>query len=182
MPIEIPNNEYHAISRWRVEATREEIAAITATPEDLMRWWPAAFLESRMTKAGDAAGVGAEFECHVKGWLPYSLNFAGRVTEAVYGRKLRVAVWGDFVGGMNCDIEEDGAFCRIVFDWRVRVEKPLVKRLSFLFKIGFYFNHLWVMTQGLKSIKAELARRRSAKIQVATPGPTFGWLRKWLPR
>ena len=188
MLAELVNNEYRAVTRWRVQAAPGELATIAQTPEDLMRWWPAAFLVSEMTKPGDGSGVGAEFECHTKGWLPHTFHFQGRVVEAVYGRKVRVVVWGDFEGSMECGVEQAGTSCRIQFDWRVRVEKPLIRRLSFLFKALFYCNHMWVMNCGLKSIEVELARRRSARVRRVAPGPTFPygpryqWLRKGLPR
>ena len=103
-----------------------------------------------------------------------------------------MVVWGDFNGRMLCEIEEEAPFCVIRFDWRVRVDKPIVHRLSFLFKIVFYLNHLWVMRSGLRSINLELARRRAAQ-STLTPsvpepphptfpyGPRFAWLRRLCP-
>ncbi len=161
MTRKLDTHEYHAVTRWRVEATRDEVAAISRRPEDLARWWPSAFLRSQSLNMAEEWSAGLEFACHVKGWLPYTLDFTGTVEEAVYGERFRVSVSGDFEGGMSCAIQEDGAYCRIEFDWRVRVNKPVVRRLSFVLKLLFYSNHLWVMTNGLKSINRELARLRA---------------------
>jgi hypothetical protein len=164
-----------------------EIAEITRTPEDLARWWPAAFLEAKKTQDTKDFWSGSEFCCHVKGWLPHTLTFWGRVEDAVLGERFSVEVWGDFEGRMDCTIRQEGPYCHIGFDWRVRVNKPMIRRLSFLLKLLFYSNHLWVMMIGVRSIKRELGRRRG-EMQPDAPGPTFPyspryrWFRKWLPK
>jgi hypothetical protein len=160
MPGKLDTHEYHVRTRWRVQATRWEIAEITRRPEDLARWWPSAFLESKTLNAAEDWAAGQEFSCHVKGWLPYTLRFEGRVDEAVYGERFHVTVWGDFDGRMECRITEDGEWCEIQFDWRVMVNKWIVRRLSWVLKLLFYSNHIWVMTKGRQSINRELAKLR----------------------
>ncbi len=161
MQTRLGTHEYHVRTRWRIRATRWEIAEITRRPEDLARWWPSAFLESRTTNAAKDWAAGQEFSCRVKGWLPYTLRFEGRVDEAVYGHRFTVSVWGDFEGRMDCEITEDGPFCEIRFDWRVWVNKWIVRRLSWVLKLLFYSNHIWVMTKGRKSIHRELEKLRA---------------------
>jgi hypothetical protein len=63
-----------------------------------------------------------------------------------------------------------------VYDWRIRAEKPLLKRLSFLLRPLFEANHRWAMARGEESLKLELARRRAssddARARIAAPpGP-----------
>jgi hypothetical protein len=55
----------------------------------------------------------------------------------------------------------------IVFDWRLRAEKPLLKSLSFLLKPLFRWNHGWAMARGEEGLRRELIRRRAV-----------GWIRK----
>lgn len=50
----------------------------------------------------------------------------------------------------------------IVYDWRIRAAKPLLRYLSFLLKPVFSVNHRWAMARGEESLKAELARRKGA--------------------
>jgi len=187
MPTKLRVHEYHAQTRWRVKATQGELAEITRTPEDLARWWPAAFLEVRETGPSAEIRPGLEACCHVKGWLPHTLKFRGRVEDVVLGEKFTVVVWGDFDGRMDCAVTQEGDYCLVAFDWRVYVNKPFVRRLSFLFKLLFYSNHVWVMMLGLRSVNRELARRRG-EMQPDAPSPTFPYgprsrrLRRWLPR
>lgn len=151
---------YQIKTRWWVRATKEEIAEITQHPEELARWWPSVWRHAR-TLSGTGSGEGSQFEARVKGWLPYSIRFHGRIEEIRYAERLRISAHGDFEGTMDCTIREEPPYCDVCFDWRVRVEKPIVRRLSFCFKLLFWSNHIWVMRQGLRSIKAELATRRA---------------------
>jgi hypothetical protein len=66
----------------------------------------------------------------------------------------------------------------LIYDWRIRADKPLLKALSFLLKPIFSANHRWAMSRGLDSLKLALARRRAATPEDAAkipppPGPTF---------
>jgi hypothetical protein len=56
---------------------------------------------------------------------------------------------------------EHGRDLRILFDWRLRAEKPLLKSLSFLLKPLFRWNHRWAMARGEEGLRRELALRRS---------------------
>jgi len=152
-------NEYQIKTRWWIKATAEEIAEITQRPEDLMRWWSAAWLDARLL-TGEVR-EGSEFECHLKGWLPYTLRFRGRVEVAHYARRCRIVTWGDFDGTMDCEIHEEPPYCEVCFDWRVRVQKAIVRRFSFCFKILFWTNHIWIMRKGIQGMRAELARHRA---------------------
>jgi hypothetical protein len=185
MPTRLRVHEYHAATQWRVMATQRELAEITCTPEDLARWWPAAFLVVKGTGPSAEIRPGTEACCHVKGWLPHTLTFWGRVEDVVLGERFSVEVRGDFNGRMDCTVTQEGDYCLIEFDWRVYVHKPFVRRLSFLLKLLFYSNHAWVMILGLRSINRELARRRG-ELESEPPSPTFPygprsrWLLKWL--
>jgi len=187
MPTKLRLHEYHAKTQWRVKATQGELAEITRTPEDLARWWPAAFLDVRAIALSAEIKPGLEACCHVKGWLPHTLKFWGRVDDVVLGERFSVVVWGDFDGRMDCTVTQEGDYCLVAFDWRVYVNKPFVRRLSFLFELLFYSNHVWVMMLGLRSVNRELARRRG-EMQPDAPGPTFPYgersrrLLKWLPK
>jgi hypothetical protein len=184
-------NEYRVVTSWNVSASAEELARIVSHPEDLTHWWPAVFLRAQPLGDSREFHVGSVVTFETKGWLPYTLTFQGCVQELVYPRKCIVLVWGDFEGQLHCEVLEDGPRCKIRFDWRVRVEKPLVRRLSFLLKPLFYSNHLWVMVRGWQSLKIELARRRLRESGdlyrgVAPPQPTFPygpryrWLRSFV--
>jgi len=161
------------VTRWQLAATVEEVAHIVRDTASLVRWWPAAFLDVRVLRDGDEHEVGKTVRLRTKGWLPYLLRFHLLVEDSCFPNTCSLRVWGDFEGGCLCTVETIDGGVELIFDWRVRVRKPLVRRLSWLLKPVFVANHRWVMRRGLESLALELRRRRDCRLEEAPPGPTF---------
>jgi hypothetical protein len=172
----MPTNDYHFITRWRIQGSIEEIAHILADAPSLTRWWPSVYLEVRELDPGDARGLGRQIDLYTKGWLPYTLRWQFRVTE-IASNGFSIQAEGDFVGRGIWTFEQDGDWAIVTYDWKIVADKPLLRYLSFLMKPLFAANHRWAMAQGERSLKLELARRRAttpeelARIP-APPGPT----------
>jgi hypothetical protein len=171
-------NEYHFISRWRIEGTCGEVADILGDALSLSRWWRSVYLDVIELRPPDARGLGRRVALHTRGWLPYTLRWEFEIVESRYPHGYTLVATGDFDGRGTWTFEQDGAFVNITFDWRIRAEKPMLQRLSFLMKPLFAANHRWAMAQGEESLKLELARRRAtsdaARVQVpAPPGPVI---------
>jgi hypothetical protein len=126
---------------------------------------------------GDEDGVGKIAEFHTKGWLPYTLRWKFRCTEADYPHSFNLEAWGDFVGRGIWNFKQDGAWVHITYDWKVRAEKTLLRYLSPLLKPIFESNHRWAMEKGEESLRLELARRKAPTAEARArvpppPGPT----------
>jgi hypothetical protein len=158
------SNVYHFVTSWRVRASASEIWELVTNPEDLVRWFPATFLDAERAQPAADLRPGSHLRFHVKGWLPYTLRFEGRIHELDDLRKCSVDVWGDFEGRLDCEFEERGEHCTVRFDWNIRVQKPLVRWLSFPLKALFCSNHLWVMLRGWQSLRVEIADRRAKRL------------------
>jgi hypothetical protein len=171
-----PSNDYHFITYWRVPGTVEEVAAVLADERELPRWWPSVYLTVQRLAPGDEHGLHKEVALHTKGWLPYTLNWAFRVSE-VHPNGFTLQARGDFVGRGIWTFVPDGSDVIVVYDWKIRVDKPLLSNLSFILKPVFEANHRWAMARGEESLKLELARRRARGSDLpvplaAPPGPT----------
>jgi len=169
-------NDYEFITRWRVEGTCSEVADILGDPLALPRWWPSVYLEVERLPDSAPRGVGSRVRLRTKGWLPYTIEWALEVVESHYPRGFVIVATGDFDGSGVWTFEQDGEYVDAVYDWRLNVEKPLLKRLSFALRPVFEANHRWAMRQGEESLRLELARRRATsdaeRAQVPTPpGP-----------
>jgi hypothetical protein len=178
--------EYHVTTTWEVEADLREVAAILREPASLACWWPAAFLAVEAAGRPDEA-PGSAGRVWSKGWLPYTLRLEFDVVELPERPGVVVRVKGDFEGCCDCTVTARGPRLQIVFDWKVRVHKPVIRRWSWLLRPVFVANHLWVMARGLESFRLELARRRGEAAPAGTavpppPGPTFpyGPRYRWL--
>jgi len=157
----IDSNQYHFISRWRVEGTCGEVADVLGDPLSLPRWWPSVYLDVWEVRPPDANGLGRRVKLHTKGWLPYTLRWEFEVTEDRYPYGSTLVATGDFDGRGEWTFAQDGRFVNITYDWRLRAEKPLLRRLSVLMKPLFEANHRWAMARGEESLILELARRRA---------------------
>lgn len=110
------SNDYHFITRWRVESDLQEVNAILREATDLPRWWPSVYLAVKELEAGGADGVGKVIDLYTKGWLPYTLRWQFRVTESRQPHGFTLQAWGDFVGRGIWTFEQDGAFVNITYD------------------------------------------------------------------
>jgi hypothetical protein len=110
-----------------------------------------------------AGGAGdGEVEGPTRGALPYTLRWHFRVTESDFPHRFALEAWGDFRGRGEWRLRQDGPVVDVTYDWRVRAEKPLLRRLTWLLRPAFAANHRWAMRQGEASLRRELARRAAA--------------------
>jgi hypothetical protein len=167
------SNEYHFTTNWRVEGTCGEVADVLGDAVALTRWWPSVYLAVEELRPADAQGVGRRVRLRTKGWLPYTLRWEFEVVDSRYPYGFTIVANGDFDGRGVWTFGQDGRFVDIVYDWRIRAEKPLLRSLSFLLRPIFEANHRWAMDRGEESLKLELARRRaiSAEARARLPAP-----------
>jgi hypothetical protein len=118
------SNDYHFVTRWRVEATPQQVWDILDKPLDLPRWWPSVYLQVHEPEPGI-------FSLHTKGWLPYTLRWSFRVTERRHPHGFTLEAWGDFNGRGIWTFDPDGNFTDVTYDWRIRADKPMLRYLSF---------------------------------------------------
>lgn len=169
-------NQYHFVTHWRVEATCGEVADILQDASALPRWWPSVYLSVQEIEPADGPGAGRRVRLYTKGWLPYTLVWESLVVESRYPNGFTIEASGDFVGRGVWTFTQDGRFVNVVYDWRILVEKSLLKALTPILKPMFEANHRWAMAQGETSLTLELARRRAvdrdARAAIAPPpGP-----------
>jgi len=165
---------YEMRTVWEVEASLDEVLDAMADPRELPRWWPAVYLDVRETAAGrDRDGVGKRVRLLTKGWLPYTLQWDLEVTANRHPHGISVRATGDFDGEGHWHLTERGRTVRLVYLWRVRARKPLLRRLSFLLRPVFALNHDWAMRRGRESLQLELQRRRGVAAVPPPPSPTF---------
>lgn len=75
-------NTFRIVTRWRVEATIDEFAAILNDALALPNWWGDVYLGTKIIEPGGKNGIGRKVAVHSKGWLPYHLNWAQRWPSA----------------------------------------------------------------------------------------------------
>jgi hypothetical protein len=154
-------NEYHFITRWQVEGSVHDVFDIISQPLEYPHWWPSVYLKVKQIADGDEDGVGRRVRLHTKGWLPYTLIWESTVMEIARPAFLMIRASGDFDGRGIWTLKQEGKIVDVTFDWKLAVDKPLLRTLSFLLKPVFSANHVWAMKQGEKSLNLEIARRNA---------------------
>ncbi|HMG16314.1 MAG TPA: hypothetical protein VK590_12740 [Saprospiraceae bacterium] len=167
------NNQYHMITRWILPFTDEEVYRTLEKVENLAQWWPSVYLDVVIREKGIPGGVGKVVELFTKGWLPYTLIWKFKVTEANFPSGFSIEAIGDFNGKGVWTFKNTDAGCEVVYDWKITAEKPILRYLSFLMKPIFIANHNWAMRQGYKSLLLELKRLKGEKNLPKPPSPTF---------
>ena len=148
-------------THWLVAASIEEVAAILSEPERLPEWWPAVYLAVDLLDPGDARGLGRTVAFLTRGWLPYTLRWQARVIEDRRPHGWTIAATGDLAGRGTWTLAQSGDLAAIEYDWRIDVEKPLLKPLTPILKPVYAANHRWAMARGLEGLERELVRRRA---------------------
>ena len=98
-------NEYHFITRWRVEGAAQEVSDVLDDAADLVRWWPDVYLGVEKLEDGDEDGIGKVYRLYTRGRLPYTLQWHFRVVESRKPYGWTLEAWGDFVGrGVGGDV------------------------------------------------------------------------------
>jgi uncharacterized protein YndB with AHSA1/START domain len=152
------NNQYHFITRWRLESPPERVFELIRKPLDFPRWWGSVYLEVEQIEPGDKDSVGARASLHTKGRLPYTLRWNSEVTACRPPEYLALRATGDFEGRGVWTLRRDARFTDVTFDWELTAEKPLLRYLSFLLRPLFEWNHQWAMEQGRIGFERELKR------------------------
>jgi uncharacterized protein YndB with AHSA1/START domain len=168
------SSKYHFVTNWLVDATADEVYDILKQNQQLPDWWPAVYLDVKILEQGNANGVGKLVELYTKGWLPYTLRWQYRVLEVQKPHTIRIEAIGDFIGKGLWTLENtESGQCKMTYDWQIEAKKPILKKLSWLMKPLFSFNHLWAMQQGEESLKLQILRQRGVSNVPAPPKPTF---------
>lgn len=149
-------NDYQFLTIWEISAPAESVFQLIESPVEYPRWWPEVWLAVKELDPGDANKIGSRFLLHTKGRLPYTLRWESQTIEKQYPHRLVLKATGDFDGQGIWTISHSESGTRVEYDWRLRAEKPLLKKLSFLMKPLFRWNHHWAMAKGLEGLCREL--------------------------
>ena len=147
---------------WLVAARIEEVAAILSEPERLPDWWPAVYVSVEVVDPGGPDGRGRTVAFHTRGWLPYTLRWRGRLVEDRRPHGWTIEATGDLAGRGVWTLVQQGDLAAVDYDWRIDVEKPLLRPLTPVLAPLYAANHRWAMARGREGLERELARRRAA--------------------
>ena len=137
-------NQYHFVEQWNIPGfSPRQVYEVLYNASILPQWWSGVYLEAVPMAAYERPIVGAKVRAKAKGFLPYTLNFVLEALALEPGTRVQVKASGDFDGVWTAVLIRDGAGTRVEIDWRVTVDKPLIRLLSPILKPLFAWNHCW---------------------------------------
>jgi hypothetical protein len=167
--------EFRFFSQWRLPGTAAEVSTVLGDVREFARWWPSVYLDVDELEPGGEGGVGKRLRLRTKGWLPYTLHWDLRITEARGPHGFVIEAEGDLEGRGEWTFEQAGAWTIASYSWDVRARKPLLSVLAPLVASALAANHRWAMRMGERSLALELARRRAAtaaeRVKIPPPPP-----------
>ena len=139
-------------TEWTIDAPLSFVYKVLTTPEEQDKWWPSMRVH-RVTPLADIPdGRTIEYRLQqaqsVARLIP-PFKIIGVTADIEKERRLRTVVTGDLVGVLETFLysRADGG-TRIVYQWYVRVQNPMLNVLGFVFAPMFRASHDHVMKEG----------------------------------
>jgi Polyketide cyclase / dehydrase and lipid transport len=151
-------NHYPFVNVWHLQFRLEEVYRVLEDVGGYPRWWP----EVRRVDRIDASTV----RIVARSVLPYSLTF--QATESRQDEKvgvLEIAMRGDLEGFSRWTIESKRAGTLATFEEEVIARKKSLRRLAWVARPFFRWNHAVMMRHGRRGLGVYLAGFRAGAEQ-----------------
>jgi uncharacterized protein YndB with AHSA1/START domain len=139
-------------SVWHVDAGPARVYAALERAEEYPSWWPQ--VREVRTSGGQTGWM------RVRSVLPYDLCMTGRaVRHDPQAGVLELELGGDLEGRLRWTVAEaaDSRGSVVLFEQRVEVRKPLMRRLAVPARPVFRANHAVMMRAGRRGLQRWLA-------------------------
>ena len=144
------DSEYRFVDRWFVPAPPGQAYDAIGDTLGYPGWWGRVFLTVEGDEGPPKPGRRAKIVS--RGLLPYKLRWEAQIVEADAPNGFSITMTGDFVGTGAWSFEAADGGTNAVFDFRPRVEKPIVKYLTPVLRPLFRWNHGWAMKRGQEGV------------------------------
>jgi hypothetical protein len=148
-------SEYRFVDRWFARAPLEQTYDVIGDTLAYPSWWGSVFVS--VEGDGGPPRPGRHVKIVSRGRLPYLLRWEAEIVDADAPNGFSFTMTGDFVGRGSWAFEPADGGTNAVFDFRPRVEKPLVKYLTPVLRPVFRWNHGWAMQRGQEGLDGLLA-------------------------
>lgn len=158
--------DYHFITHWRVEADAVEVYDLLSRPENFYRWMKSfPLLRVEPMTPGGPKGTGRTERFTVKSFLPYTLCWEMECVEAEPPHRFTSIARGDLSGRGIWTFIQKRIWTEITFDWKITVQKPLLRYTSFFLRPIFQWNHDWIMERWQNDLQRILAASRLQQVK-----------------
>jgi hypothetical protein len=136
--------------------------------EEYPRWWGNVYKKIVKLKDAPPDMPGARYAVTFGGFLPYTLTIENEVTLVERPRRIEFDAFGDLEGKGIWKFEPVEGGTKIIFDWRVAANKPIIRAFSFLLKPLFKANHAYCVRKANEGLRKDLALKHSFSMAAYT--------------
>jgi hypothetical protein len=155
----VATNDYVFVTLWRVAGNVDRVYRVLVDIENYPRWWPEVYLQVELLTPLKKT-IGDRVRLLTRGKLPYKIRWQSEIVQANPPHGFMIRATGDFDGRGIWSLKQQGSDVVLTFDWRLRVQKRLIRNLSWLFKPLFRWNHRWAMNRGEEGLSREMMLAR----------------------
>ena len=165
------SKQFHLVTTWMLEATRQEIWHVLVAVENWPDWW-STVRRVELLDPGDENGIGSVRRLTWSTALPYDIVFETTTVRVEPMTLIEGHARGELDGVGRWTLTPEGNGCAVRYDWIVEVTKPWMVRFAFLLRPVFAWNHNQVMERGRRGLEAYLADRRQVDVGVDSDAGT----------
>lgn len=155
--------QYEFVTRWCFEASPDLVYDLLSEPLDYPKWMKRLSIQVTSVSKGNTLGIGREDHYELRAFLPYTLRWNLKCTQAERSCRFLSVASGDMEGTGEWTFQPRGNKVDVAFYWKVGVRKPFLRYFSGLLKPVFEWNHNWVMRRWEKDLQMELIRKKEIK-------------------
>ena len=161
------SHDYHFVTHWRVEAEAAMVYDLLSRPENFHQWIKSFPMHVEPVTPGGTNGIGRTERFTVRSFLPYSLCWEMECIEANPPHQFISRAKGDLNGRGIWTFVPRCMGTDITFDWKITVQKPLLRYTSFFLKPVFEWNHDWIMGRWERDLQTALAALRPQQVKLS---------------
>jgi hypothetical protein len=155
----VATNDYVFVTLWRVVGNVDRVYRVLVDIKNYPRWWPEVYLRVEPLTPLKKT-IGDRVRLLTRGKLPYKIRWQSEIVQANPPHGFIIRATGDFDGRGIRSLKQQGSDVALTFDWRLRVQKRLIRNSSWLFKPLFRWNHRWAMARGQEGLSREMMSAR----------------------
>lgn len=150
------NSDYEFVTHWSVRAPQDRVWSELMTPEEWPTWWRGVKKVELLQIGQDALGTGAIRRYCWRSRLPYQLCFVMQTVRVQPTTLIEGHATGELEGRGVWRLSHENGVTHIRYDWQVVANKWWMRRLSWLARPLFEWNHDVVMGWGLRGLRRRL--------------------------
>lgn len=140
---------YHFTTNWQLAAPVSEVYALIHNAEAWPLWWPSVRSVLAYT---DQDGAERQQQ-HWRTPFGYAFSFDLKLIDRQPDLLLKAVATGMLEGTGTWRFQETQGGCLVSFEWNVKTGVPWMKKMDWLLRPVFTYNHRLVMEQGRQGIE-----------------------------